>query len=59
MKKDLLGCLLVIIAAFGIFAAITMAWTFFLLPLALVLFVGCLILISIALGPYGGDKKKD
>ncbi|MBI5745825.1 MAG: hypothetical protein HZA13_02345 [Nitrospirae bacterium] len=48
-----------IVAAFGIFAAITMAWTFFLLPLALILFVGCLILISIALGPYGGDKKKD
>lgn len=57
MKRELLGCLLVFLGGVGIFAAITMAWTFFLLPFAFILFIGCLIMISIALGPYGKDRE--
>jgi hypothetical protein len=45
------GCLLVIVGFVGLYLAITLSLTFFLLPVAFVLLLGCLILISYALGP--------
>lgn len=45
------GCLLVFGGLLGLYLAITLSFTFFLLPIAFVLLVGCLILISYALGP--------
>lgn len=47
------GCLLVMIGFFGFFIAIILSFTFYLLPLAFLVFIGSLILISFALGPAG------
>jgi hypothetical protein len=55
--KGLRGCLLVILGIFGIFFSIVLCFTFYLLPLAFLLFLGSLILISFALGP--ADSEKD
>ncbi len=50
-KKNLGGCLMVIVAVVGFYVAITMSFTFFLLPVAFVVFFVCLILLSLAIGP--------
>jgi hypothetical protein len=57
MMKGLRGCLLVILGIFGIFFSIVLCFTFYLLPLAFLFFIGSLILISFALGP--ADSEKD
>ncbi|MEO5656217.1 MAG: hypothetical protein ABIO65_12560 [Nitrospiria bacterium] len=49
-KKNLGGCLLVLVAIVGFYVAITLSFTFFLLPVAFVVFFCCLILISLAVG---------
>ncbi len=51
--RALSGCLLVFLGIFGIYIAITMSFTFWLLPVAFLLLIGCLILISFAIGPPG------
>jgi|GEM_PF-3214070 len=48
--KGLGGCLLLFAAIVGLFVAITVSFTFWLLPLSFLLMVGCLILISYVLG---------
>jgi hypothetical protein len=55
--KEMRGCLLVILGIFGIFFSIILGFTFYLLPLAFLFFLGSLILISFALGP--ADSGKD
>jgi hypothetical protein len=42
---------MVIVAVVGFYIAITMSLTFFLIPVAFVLFFVCMILLSLALGP--------
>jgi hypothetical protein len=50
-KKNLGGCLMVLVAIVGFYVAITLSFTFWALPLAFIIFFACLILISLALGP--------
>ena len=54
-KKNLGGCLMVLVAIVGFYVAITLSFTFWALPLAFIIFFACLILISLALGP--GDRR--
>ena len=49
--KNFLGCLSAIAGFIGIFLAISMSFTFYLIPLAFIVFLGSMILISSALGP--------
>jgi hypothetical protein len=56
-KKNLGGCLLVIVAVVGFYVAITLSFTFYFIPVAFVLFFICLILLSLALGP--ADRPRD
>jgi hypothetical protein len=49
--KGCLGCLAALFGILGIFLAITLSFSFYLIPLAFILFIGSLILISLALGP--------
>ena len=51
------GCLLVIAGILGLYLAITLSLTFYFLPLAFLLLLGCLILISYALGPSDIDSN--
>jgi hypothetical protein len=57
--KSLLGCLGALAGIVGIIVAITISFTFYLIPVAFLLFIGSLIMISLALGPSGspGSKK--
>jgi hypothetical protein len=55
--KGVGGCLLVLLGIFGLFFSIILGFTFYLLPLAFLFFLGSLILISFALGP--ADQRKD
>jgi hypothetical protein len=50
VAKNLGGCLLVIVAIVGFYVAITLSLTFWALPLAIIIFFGCLLLFSLALG---------
>ncbi len=50
VAKNLGGCLLVIVAIFGFYLAITLSLTFWALPIAAILFFISLILFSLALG---------
>ena len=50
-RNGFLGCLAAFAGIIGIFVAITISFTFYLIPVAFLLFVGSLILISLALGP--------
>lgn len=55
--KALGGCLLVVVGFVGLFLAITLSLTFYFLPLAFVLLLGCLILISYGLGSQDVDPN--
>ncbi|MBI1823905.1 MAG: hypothetical protein HY200_04590 [Nitrospirae bacterium] len=61
--KGCLGCLAALFGILGIFLAITLSFSFYLIPLAFLLFIGSLILISLALGPTSppnrGSNKPD
>lgn len=48
-KRNLGGCLMVLVAIVGFYVAITLSFTFFLLPVAFVIFLACLILLSLAM----------
>ena len=50
-KRELVGCLSVALAIVGLYVAITISFTFWLLPVAFLLMLGCLIVISWALSP--------
>ncbi|NKE72698.1 hypothetical protein [Candidatus Manganitrophus noduliformans] len=56
--KGMGGCFLVFLGLFGLFFSIILAFTFYLLPLAFLFFIGSLLLISFALGPVRDEKKK-
>lgn len=56
--KGIGGCLLVFLGLFGLFFSITMSFTYYLLPLAFLFFIGSLLLISYALGPTK-ERKTD
>jgi uncharacterized membrane protein len=53
------GCLLVVAGFLGFFIAITLSLTFYLLPLAFLLFLGSLIMISFGIGPAGQGTRGD
>jgi hypothetical protein len=55
VAKNLGGCLMVIVAIFGFYLAITLSFTFWALPIAAILFFISLILFSLALG--SGDRR--
>jgi hypothetical protein len=55
--KGLGGCFLVVVGILGLYLAITLSFTFYLLPLAFLLLLGCLVLISYALGPSDTDTN--
>jgi hypothetical protein len=65
--KGIRGCLLVILGFLGIFFSVILSFTFYLLPLAFLIFLGSLILISYAIGSAeeqiirgpGPGKKND
>ena len=57
--KGVKGCLLVFLGFFGVFFSIILGFTFYLLPLAFLFFLGSLILISFALGPTDAGKEPD
>lgn len=57
--KGVRGCLLVLLGFFGIFFSILIGFTFYLLPLAFLFFLGSLILISFALGPADAGKEPE
>lgn len=54
--KGIKGCLLVFLGFFGIFFSIILGFTFYLLPLAFLFFLGSLILISYALGSTDSEN---
>ncbi len=56
--KGIGGCLLVFLGLFGLFFSIIIGFTFYLLPLAFLFFIGSLLLISYALGPIKEEKKR-
>jgi hypothetical protein len=49
--KGCFGCFAALFGIAGIFLAITISFSFYLIPIAFLLFIGSLILISLALGP--------
>ncbi|MHB8483595.1 MAG: hypothetical protein ACYDBV_12815 [Nitrospiria bacterium] len=49
--KSFFGCLSVFTGIIGIFVSITISFTFYLIPVAFLLFIAALIMISLALGP--------
>jgi len=53
------GCLLVLLGIFGIFLSIILAFTFYLLPIAFLFFLGSLILISFALGSADSERGRE
>lgn len=55
--KEILGCLGALAGIVGIFLAITISFTFYLIPIAFFLFLGSLLVISSALGPGPGRPK--
>jgi len=57
--KEIGGCFLVFLGLFGFFFSIVLSFTYYLLPVAFVSFIGSLILISYALGspPRQGKGK--
>lgn len=60
--KGIGGCLLVFLGLFGIFISIVISFTYYFLPVAFIVFIGSLILISYALGPIDRgkhDKEKN
>lgn len=57
--KGMGGCLLVFLGLFGLFFSITLAFTYYLLPLAFLFFIGSLLLISFALGPMKEERRKN
>jgi hypothetical protein len=57
--KGVKGCLLVFLGFFGIFFSIILGFTFYLLPLAFLFFLGSLILISFALGSTGSEGDQE
>lgn len=57
--KGMGGCLLVFLGLFGLFFSITLALTYYLLPLAFLFFIGSLLLISFALGPVKEERRKN
>ncbi len=57
--KGIRGCLFVILGFFGIFFSIILSFTFYLLPLAFLFFLGSLILISFALGPADSGRDQE
>lgn len=56
--KGIGGCLLVFLGLFGLFFSIVIGFTFYLLPLAFLFFIGSLLLISYALGPIKEERTK-
>jgi len=54
--KNLGGCLMVIVAIVGFYVAITLSFTFWALPIAVVLFFISLVLFSLALG--SSDRRR-
>jgi len=56
--KEIGGCFLVFFGIFGIVIAIAISFTYYFLPLAFVIFIICLIMISYGLGPANPGKKK-
>jgi len=57
--KGVKGCLLVLLGFFGIFLSIIVGFTFYLLPLAFLFFLGSLILISYALGSTDAERDSE
>lgn len=57
MMKGMGGCFLVFLGLFGLFFSIILAFTFYLLPLAFLFFIGSLLLISFSLGPVRDEKR--
>ncbi len=57
--KGMGGCLLAFLGLFGLFFSIVLAFTYYLLPLSFLFFIGSLLLISFALGPMKEEKKKN
>jgi len=57
--KGVRGCFLVFLGLFGLFFSIVLAFTYYLLPLAFLFFIGSLLLISFALGPVRDEKSKN
>lgn len=57
--KGMGGCFLVFLGLFGLFFSITLALTYYLLPLAFLFFIGSLLLISFALGPIKEERRKN
>ncbi len=55
--KGIGGCFFVLLGLLGLFVSIVLSFTFYLLPLAFVFFLGSLILISFALGPAEGKRE--
>jgi uncharacterized membrane protein len=53
------GCLLVFLGLLGIYFAITLSLTFYLLPLAFLFLIVSLILISFALGPTQQKERTE
>lgn len=59
--KELGGCFLVFFGIFGIMISIAISFTYFYLPVAFVIFIVSLIMISYGMGtsPQGKDKGKN
>jgi uncharacterized membrane protein len=57
--KGMGGCFLVFLGLFGLFFSIILAFTYYLLPLAFLFFIGSLLLISFALGPVKEERRKN
>ncbi|MBI1821471.1 MAG: hypothetical protein HY036_11275 [Nitrospirae bacterium] len=58
--KGFFGCLSALAGMIGIFVAITISFTFYLIPVAFILFIVSLIMISLALGPSSpADSTKN
>ncbi|MFQ5779498.1 MAG: hypothetical protein ACE5HN_01770 [Nitrospiria bacterium] len=57
--KGVGGCFLVFLGILGIFLSIVISFTFYLLPLAFLVFLGSLILISYGLGPAVRWKNEE
>lgn len=56
--KELGGCFLVFFGIFGIVISIALSFTYFFLPLAFVIFIVCLVMISYGLGTSHPEKHK-
>jgi hypothetical protein len=55
--KGCLGCLAALFGMVGIFLAIAISFSFYLIPIAFLVFLGSLILISLALGPSDSSRQ--